>query len=96
MRLDDEYCSDAEDIKGRRYWSPPSVDNLKGLRDIDEANKPTHPQFNQDKGELSNYFYSRLSLYFWQHVDNIKGDIEEANKPYTLDRNGKKDEISTL
>ena len=79
MRLDDEYCSDAEDIKGRRYWSPPSVDNIKGLRDIDEANKLTHPQYNHEERGIIQLFL--FSIIFWQHVDNIKGDIDEANKP---------------
>ena len=81
MRLDDEYCSDAEDIKGRRYWSPPSVDNIKGLRDIDEANKPTHPQYNQEERGIIQLFLFSIISVLWQHVDNIKGDIDEANKP---------------
>ena len=81
MRLDDEYCSDAEDIKGRRYWSPPSVDNIKGLRDIDEANKPTHLQYNQEERGIIQLFLFSIISVLWQHVDNIKGDIDEANKP---------------
>ena len=80
MRLDDEYCSDAEDIKGRRCWSPPSVDNIKGLRDIDEANKPTHPQYNQEERGIIQLFLFSIISVLWQHVDNIKGDIDEANK----------------
>ena len=81
MRLDDEYGSDAEDIKGRRYWSPPSVDNIKGLRDIDEANKPTHPQYNQEERGIIQLFLFSIISVLWQHVDNIKGDIDGANKP---------------
>ena len=42
-------------------------------------NQHTHNTTDM-KGELSNLIIIQLFQYFWHSVDNIKGDIDEANK----------------